>query len=199
MNINGPDIWAKEHTNKIWRDQEDAKTYENLSIYRTGVIKKNIIEGVCNKKFDDSWWLEYEKFTKEISEEDVKLATIEPILEDCGFKKFLHSKDCYYRKEYREGRLKPVDYIVFEKGKPSIIIEAKRPGVDTNEYCIELDQLLQYMETYKVPFGCLTNGFSWVFTDGKYTKEVNICNFYPHLDKEDLKPIIEYFKTKSLH
>lgn len=118
-----------------------------------------------------------EHFASTISEEDLKVAFIEPFLRSLGITPYLAS-ECYFKREYRDSNGKPVDYFV-NTLYGSFLIEAKAPKVGKYNFSKgkEFEQLLSYLRYYKINRGFLTNGNEWIVVDLK-KKTIGIIDLF---------------------
>ena len=110
-------------------------------------------------------------------EEDLKVSFIEPLIQTMGYSSYLES-DKYFRREWKDKKGKPVDYLLVD-GNKKCILETKSPQKCISNNCIkELAQLMSYMIHYNINRGCLTDGLGWVFIDfeKKQMRELRLCD-----------------------
>lgn len=110
-------------------------------------------------------------------EEDLKVSFIEPLIHAIGYSNYLESEK-FFRREWKEGKGKPVDYLLVD-GNSKCILEIKSPkSCTTTNSTKEIFQLLSYMVHYEINRGCLTDGLGWIFIylDRQEMRELRLCD-----------------------
>lgn len=130
---------------------------------------------------------DFRKYSKATAtEEDLKVAFIEPFLMALDIKPYL-SHNFYFRREYKCPKGKPVDYLINTPCGQSLI-EAKAPktGMFGLNLSKEYEQILSYLRYDKINRGFLTNGNEWIIIDLKSCTQGTIHLFKP--SNHPLKP-----------
>lgn len=132
------------------------------------------------------------------TEEDLKVAFVEPLLNCCGIVPYL-SGDNYYRREFRFSKGKPVDYYI---GTPcgSILLETKAPkvGMLGLKNGKEFEQLLSYLRYGDIDRGILTNGKEWIVVDLKNRTRGSLTLFKPVESKDITVLTLDVVALKNL-